>query len=212
MTMKPKISIFKNVNTNLHIIAGLSICVILACWIRRYYCKEYQCDVLYLLQDIGYGYLGGYLVYTITVLLKNVRERQQNASIIYRYVINLFDCVTEYVEKECGYESKLGGWAIDDVDFSNINMFIDDAYNKINAFDRYLSILTYQDAEQIIQIRCKVDHVNEIQEGALHDKTTGECLGLSDIDKKLIKEQLACLFNLTLELNNRYCHKIQTIL
>lgn len=212
IVMKSKSSIFKNVNTYLHIVAGLSLFLVLACWAIEYYYTDYKCNILYLLQDIAYGYLGSYIVYAITVLLKNVRERQQNKSIIYRYVIELYRCVYEYVETECEYESKVGDWAVEDVDFSNLNKFINDAYDKINAFDRYLSILTYQDTESISQIRSIVDFVNETQEGALHDKTTGECLDLSDSDKKLIKEQLACLFNLTLELNNRYCHKMQTIL
>lgn len=208
--MKPKCCIFKNVNTYLHIVAGLSLGVVLACWIRECYCKEYRCDVLFLLQDIAYGYLGGYIVFLITVLLKNVRDRRQNKSVIYRYVIELYNCVTEYVEIECEYESKLDCWGTKDgLDASSLNKFINDTNDKLNSFDRYLSILTYQDTEKISQIRDIVDSIKATQESALRNKEKNKVLELSDDDNKLIKELLESLLELTQELHNHYCHKIQ---
>lgn len=206
--MKPKCCIFKNVNTYLHVIAVLSLCVVLACWIRECYCKEYRCDVLFLLQDIAYGYLGGYIVYVITILLKNKIERRKCLWQIYDCVEDLYKCVTQYIEIDCGYVAKVNTLG-EDENFSNIDEFLDIVDNKIKAFDKYISILTYQDAETISQIRDAIDSIKAIQESALRNKEKNKVLELSGDDNKLIKEQLESLLELTQELHNHYCHKIQ---
>lgn len=205
--MKPKCCIFKNVNTYLHIVAGLSLGVVLACWIRECYCKECKCDVLYLLQDIAYGYLGGYIVYVITILLKNKIERRKHLWQIYDCVEDLYRCVTQYIEIDCGYVAKVKTWG-EDVNFSKIDEFLDIVDNRIKAFDKYISILTYQDAETISQIRDAIDSIKATQESALRNKEKNKVLELSDDDNKLIKELLESLLELTQELNNRYCHKV----
>ena len=91
---------FNNYNLYLHLIAFLSFAVIIYIEFCAPICKN--CNLKDVIVNLSFSYLGGYMVYCVTVILKNKIERRRHVWQIYDKINLLYNEVSreDYPNKE----------------------------------------------------------------------------------------------------------------
>lgn len=206
MKQKAKCSILKNANTYLHIIAIVSLCIILVCGFESSN-SEINKGISHILQNIAYGYIGGYIIYLITMLLKNKIDRERYTWLIYDCVIKLYSDISDYVDNKCDFLEENQDCSCDTISAEQQNqleVFIQNVISDVNAFDKYIHTLKNSDAVCLINIKNNIYAIESI----VKSNACGWCHIVGQ-ELLCVKNELRHLKRNSELLNNRWCDVVK---
>ncbi|MBQ7945993.1 MAG: hypothetical protein IJ280_04685 [Bacteroidales bacterium] len=165
----------KNLNPNLflHLFAAIALAVII--YLKCYDPKHLCCNVSYIITNLSFGYLGGYMIYAITSLMKNRIERRRHIWQIYDKVKRLHRIISEttYPNKEelILDEDRDDNCKLKYESLQKLQNYLYSIENSINSTEKYYNMLDYDECELFIRIRSIVDTLLDIlNDCSVYDK------------------------------------------